>query len=156
MKADELMKNARVFLCNTNRKQGKAWEEDLTFFERMMHREKHALAWTFFKFPKHMGEVGKGDLIIMWAKNVGAIGLGEAKGPVEIYGPKDKRFYSGFDRNPPPSDEYRIPVKWVAWVGEDGAYPWYGYGMNFTFARADNDTWRAKARDAIQYLLDRK
>lgn len=153
MDAEKLIGSSNLFLCNTNRREGRRWVGDLTFFERLMFDRKHAIAWTSFKYPRRMEEVQRGDLIIMWAKEVGAIGLGQALAPVSVLGPKDKRFFTGFDKPPPPAKEWRIPVKWLAWVDESVAYPWHGEGMNFTFASVDNDTWRDNAHAAIRHLL---
>ncbi len=144
------------FLCNTNRKWSKEALDSPLVLEHMMFDKEHAIAWTDFNYEEHMHEVEEDDLIIMWAKGVGAIGLGQATDSVHIVGPSGDRFFGGFDTPTEPADEWRIPVKWLIRVDDADAYPWHGEGMNFTFVRADNETWRTTAREAIQHLMKRQ
>ena len=145
--------HANLFLCNSNRREGVRVLDDPKYFERLMFDNNYALAWTYFDYEARMHEVRKGDVIVLWAKNVGAIGLGRALGSVQIVGPSGNRLFTGFDDPPPPADEWRIPVEWLAYVRDEDAYPWHGKGMNFTFARVDNDRWRETAHAAIRHLL---
>ena len=68
--------DSRVFWCNTNRRGG-------VMLEQRMRSRCFAAAWTAadhpdgtFNYHDHMRRVRRGDLIFMYAKDRGVIGVG--------------------------------------------------------------------------------
>jgi hypothetical protein len=107
----ELFESAsRFFLCNTNRRNS---HED----EKRMHDLGYAVAWERFNFPKHMQMVEKGDAILMFAKGLGIIGIGVAKGKCEILEPGDSGRVALYETR-----EWRVPVNWLVWKGDKDAF----------------------------------
>ena len=107
----ELLKEGRpTFVCNTNRR----WSPDRVD-EHLMRHMRYATVWTDFRWEKHISRVKKGDAVLMFAKGVGIIGIGQAKNGVEILKPSDTGRVS-----PGKNYEWRIPVEdWLVWVEDD-------------------------------------
>jgi hypothetical protein len=106
----------QFFLCNTDRRYSAT-------VEQLMRHKKYAAVWEDFRWRGHMDKVRSGDLIFMYAKGVGIIGVGRAKAKREIL----PRRHPDRIRNPREYDEpeWRVPVKdWLAWVDDDAeAFP---------------------------------
>jgi hypothetical protein len=132
----------RFFVCNTNRRNS---HED----EKRMHEQGYAAAWEPFHFPKRMGEVEKGHAIFMYAKKVGIIGVGRAKGRCQILKPGDP------DRIAPGSTpEWRVPTAWLAWKENSDAYLWKG--QQGTFFELSGDLLKAASDDIKKHFLSVK
>jgi hypothetical protein len=129
----------RFFVCNTNRR----WSpED----EKRMHDRGYAAAWEQFNFPSHMGRVEQGHTIFMYAKGVGIIGIGRAKGPCQILEPGHP------DRvTPGATPEWRVPTAWLAWKKNSGAYPWKS--QNSTFFEVSGDRYKKLRGDIKKHFL---
>lgn len=127
----------RFFVCNTNRRNS---SED----ETRMHDRGFAAAWEPFQHEKHMERVEQGDLIFMFAKSVGIIGIGRAKGQTQILEPDDS------DRLMPSTPEWRerewrVPTDWLAWYDNDSIYPW---SQRATFLDVTKDKYK-HLRDGV-------
>ena len=133
----------RFFVCNTDRKDGERSAGDGFLREEMMAARGVAAAWESFKFPPHMDSVRPGHAIFAFAKGVGVIGVGRAKGPCLRLQPGDRnRLHQG------DSVEWQIPVDWLDWRDEAGACPW-GYPYNFTFWDISDGKY-AQARENVR------
>jgi hypothetical protein len=109
----DLLDNApEFFVCNTNRKHSPDGTD-----ENLMRRKKHAICWTSFRYPKRMEQVLPGDAIFMFAKGVGIIGVGRARGKCRALAPgRPGRFTRDFTND----EEWRVPVDdWVFWAESD-------------------------------------
>jgi hypothetical protein len=116
-----LPQSHRYFLCNTDRKHGRPTSSGKYKREELMQIRSYAAAWEDFKFPSHMDKVASGNLIFMYANQVGIIGIGVAKGGREIL-PSDAPGRILYEEETTP--EWRIPVDWLVWVSDDQAAPW--------------------------------
>ena len=142
---DILHTATQFFICNTNRR----WS---TGVERLMRQRKYAAAWEDFNYPTHMQRVKKGDVIFMYAKGVGIIGVGHAKAKCEIREPSHP------DRIRKPSEydapEWRVPVdEWLAWVDDDAdAFP---YKIpNVSFIDVSGDSYREFRKSAASHFIN--
>ena len=126
----------RFFVCNTDRRQGERTATGGYKLEQEMFNRGFAAAWEKFNYPDHMEQVEHGDTIFMFAKKVGIMGIGVAKGQCEKLAPGN----SNRIRNVVPTDnkttEWRVPVEWLTeWTDEAGAYkckaprPWAFYDV---------------------------
>jgi hypothetical protein len=131
----DLTENARsFFVCNTNRRHSPDKKD-----ENLMRRTKYAITWTQFKHPEHMKRVRRGDMIFMFAKGVGIIGIGRAKGRNEVLLPgHPARITADYARD----EEWRVPVEdWLVWVDNDEeACPWKM--PNASFLDVSKDVYR--------------
>jgi hypothetical protein len=129
----------RFFVCNTNRR----WSlED----EKRMHDRGYAAAWERFNFPCHMGKVEPGHTIFMYAKGVGIIGIGRAKGRCEILEPGNP------DRvTPGKTNEWRVPTAWLSWKENSDAYRWKS--QNSTFFEVSGDQHRQLRNGIKKHFL---
>jgi hypothetical protein len=108
----------RCFVCNTDRLDGRRTPTNGFLLEEKMHDSGFAAAWEEFKFPNHMEQVKAGDAILMFARGVGIIGIGIAKGPYKTLLPGDpKRLGAGPWLSK--VTEWRIPVDWLEWDQAD-------------------------------------
>ena len=108
----------QFFFCNTNR----GLEEGVVnCLEKKMKKQKYAAAWERFNYPSHMDKVKKHDVIFMYAKGLGFIGVGQANGPVKKLEPQQ----SGRLRTTWPDREWRIKMEgWLAWLPDEDAIRW--------------------------------
>jgi hypothetical protein len=118
----EAFENAeRVFWCNTNRDGGAGGSS----LEQRMHDRHFAAAWTWgagtaqagtFNYPDHMQRVRCGDVIVMYANELGVIAIGQATGSglavLHQTHPGRIRDYATEGEN---AEEWRIPVEWLVW-----------------------------------------
>ena len=124
----KLFENAgKYFLCNTDRKHAEQTPTGGYHFEEQMRNAGYATAWEDFKYESHMEMVEPGDAIFMFAKGVGIIGIGVAEKPHEILKPGSAKRVS----NDHSTTEWRVPVKWLAWTDEAGAYPYKSPNCTF-------------------------
>jgi hypothetical protein len=103
--------DARFFWCNTDRGAGPGGNE----LEKRMHKRGFAATWVAFDYEAHMRRVRRGDLILMYANEVGVIAVGRVKeSKVEILGPDhpDRLREHEYDEH---DEEWRIRVKWLVW-----------------------------------------
>lgn len=117
----ELFSNAKqYFVCNTNRRYDEPTDTGVYALEEDMHNRGFAAAWENFKFPPHMEKVKRGDAIFMFAKGIGIIGIGIAKGGYKKLTRNDLgRIRKGNTL------EWHVPVlQWLAWTDEAGACEW--------------------------------
>lgn len=109
----------QVFWCNTNRGGGAGGNS----LERQMHATRFAAAWSgvdhpdeMFNYPDHMRRVRQGDLVVMYANGVGAIGVGRVtESRLELLFPDHPDRLRSFDTEGQNREEWRIPVEWLAW-----------------------------------------
>jgi hypothetical protein len=135
----------RFFVCNTDRRHRERTSTGGYLLEEEMYNRGYATAWESFKFPGHMEEVQTGDAIFMFAKAVGIIAIGRAKGPCETLQPgKPNRVYNGRYRQ---DVEWRVPVHWLDWRDQEDAYPWQS--PNFTFWNVSDDSY-SDLRDGVK------
>jgi len=106
-----VMENAtRFFVCNTNRR----WSSEA---EKSMFERGYAAVWEDFRYRSHIARVEPNDVVLMFAKGVGIIGIGRAKYECKILKVSDRnRILSTNEIDTP---EWRIPVDWLAWVEDD-------------------------------------
>jgi hypothetical protein len=104
-------------------RQSKHWERSLNVLEEEMRNRGFAAAWETFNYPDHMRLVKSGHAIFMFAKGVGVIGIGIAKGECEVLEKNDPDRIRNFsDENK--TVEWRVPVQWLEWKDEADAYKW--------------------------------
>jgi hypothetical protein len=129
----------RFFVCNTKRR----WSlED----EKRMRDRGYAPAWEWFNFSSHMGKVEPGHTIFMYAKGVGIIGIGRAKGGCEILEPGDP------DRvTPGKTNEWRVPTAWLSWKESSDACRWKS--QNSTFFEVSGDQHRQLRNGIKKHFL---
>ena len=113
-----------------------------------MHTRGFAAAWEKFKFPPHMDEVEPGDVIFMFAKSVGIIGVGVAEGTCERLSPKQ----AGRIATLHPTVEWRIPVRWLVWTDINGAFRWKS--NNFTFWNVSDPPYREFREQVMEHFLE--
>lgn len=114
----------QFFVCNTNRRNS-------LNDEKSMHDRGYAAAWEKFNYPTHMDRVRAGDLICMYAKGKGIIGIGRAKGQAE------KLESAARDRVVPDGErEWRVPTEWLVWKA-DHPFRWNSPNATFFDASAD-------------------
>jgi hypothetical protein len=130
----------RFFVCNTNRKYS---HED----EKRMHDRGYAAAWEDFNFPSHMARVGSGHAIFMYAKGVGIVGIGRAKGQRQILEPGNPDRVAQRD-----SREWRVPAAWLAWKENSDAFPWKK-SPNSTFFEVSGVQYRQLRNDIKKHFL---
>lgn len=129
-------KENRFFVCNTDRR----WSP---VAEKRMRQSGYAAAWEDFRHPSHMQEVESGNAIFMYAKGVGILAIGQARGSHEVLQPGNpERLRKGS------TPEWRIPVNWLAWEDDDAdAFGWNS--PNATFFEVSDDKYRP-LRDGIE------
>ena len=126
----------KYFLCNTNRRFSGVTNEGTYFLEEKMKANGFAAAWENFNYPDHMRLVEQGDCILMFAKGVGIIGVGIAKGVCEVMDDSQVgRVFTKADSRA--AKEWRVPVDWKAWVQDSQAFSWDG--PRFTFGDITKD-----------------
>lgn len=105
------------FICNTNRRYTPDGRD-----EDLMRRSHYAIVWTDFRYESHMKAVQKGAIVLMYAKGVGVIGVGRAKGACEILPAGDPKRLATYRKN----EEWRVPIEdWLAWSESDAdAFSW--------------------------------
>jgi hypothetical protein len=114
----DLFANAKqYFVCNTNRQYS---EPTNTTLEEKMHSRRFAAAWEPFRGKNDMKKVERENVIFMFAKRIGIIGIGIAKGGCKILAPDESGRIS-YEHDTP---EWRVPVQWLVWTDESGACPW--------------------------------
>lgn len=146
---DTLDKDNRLFICNSNRKHGKRTITRGYFLEEKMHDLGYAAAWEQFKFPGHMEHVREGDGILMFAKGVGIVAIGQAKGIVENLSPgMPGRIY---DEDYSEIVEWRIPVHWIDWRDQSDAMKWKS--PNFTFWEAPDEKYPGLRKAVLSHFL---
>jgi len=129
----------RFFVCNTNRRYS---HED----EMHMYNRGYAVAWEQFHYPSHMEKVENDDVIFMYAKSVGFIGIGQARSRCQILEPGDPdRVTAGNTR------EWRVPMVWLAW-NENSAYRWPS--PNSTFFEVSGEQYKQLRNDLKNHFLN--
>lgn len=99
----------RVFWCNTNR-------ANVPALEPRMFTRGFAAAWLPFRYEEHMREVRRGDLIFMYARLLGVIGIGRVtESRLEILGHDHPDRLRDFATEGENEEEWRIPVEWLIW-----------------------------------------
>jgi hypothetical protein len=139
--AAALNSDVQFYLCNTDRVEGTPTETGY-YLEEAMHNRGFAAAWTPFKNRQQMKEVQPGDIVLMYAKAVGIIGIGRAVATCRILEsgePERLRDFKGED-----NQEWRVPVEWLAWRESD-PYVWKK-STPPTFRRVTQDT---ELRDGV-------
>jgi PLD-like domain len=142
-----LLDNAkRYFFCNTDRRQGERTPSGGYLLEERMHRRGYAAAWESFIYPTHMKKVERGDAIFMFAKGVGIIGIGCAKGKLQILEPSESDRIRKFDYEEI-TREWRVPVDWLDWRDDGDAC--LRKGLNGTFLDVTEDQ-HSDLREAVR------
>jgi hypothetical protein len=119
--------------------------------EEHMYDRGLAAAWESFKFSSHMEQAKPGDGVFMFAKGVGIIAVGRVTAPCERLQPDDPGRIRNFDYEENTA-EWRVPVHWLDWRDEEGAYAWKA--PNFTFWNVSDESY-VELRDAVkQHFLD--
>jgi hypothetical protein len=80
---------SRYFACNTDRVEGTRTETGGFMLEQAMYDRGYAAVWEDFRYPSHMQQVEAGDIIFMFAKGVGILGVGRATAACTILQPHD-------------------------------------------------------------------
>jgi hypothetical protein len=102
----------RIFWCNTNREAGPGGNG----LEQRMHARSFAAAWLTFNYEDHMRRVRRGDVIVMYARLLGVIGMGRAtESRLEILGPDHPDRLRAYATEGENEEEWRIPVEWLVW-----------------------------------------
>jgi hypothetical protein len=128
----------QYFVCNTDRRQGKRTVTNGYVLEEEMHNQGFAAAWESFKYPDHMTQVKSGDAIFMFAKGIGIIAVGVAKGRYEKLAINDPGRIRNFsDENN--TTEWRVPVQWLDWKDESGAFQWKAPNRTFWNVTGNKD-----------------
>ncbi|MCC6150614.1 MAG: DUF3883 domain-containing protein [Planctomycetes bacterium] len=106
------------YWCNTNRTfSQKEWGDEL-YTEQLMREKSCAMAWGQFEHRSTMKKVRRGDLVLMFARGVGLIGIGKALGGRQVASFGKAQFIDRAKNKKERMDEWRIPVKWLAWEGK--------------------------------------
>ena len=130
----------QFFVCNTNRRNN-YWTPDGRhyLYEHTMKTSRYAAVWETFKYPTHMKKVKRGDVIFMFAKKVGVIGVGCASGGCEILEHDNRDRVLVTDRNQD-SREWRIKIEdWQRWVNDSNAFPYPYQPPNASFWEITED-----------------
>lgn len=136
----------RFFLCNTNRRYTERTPTVGYATEEAMHTRRFAAAWEDFNYDSHMQEVKKDDVILMFAKSVGVIAVGIARGTCETLAVGEPtRVFNGH-RKP----EWRVPTEWVVWVDDLAAMPYKS--SNYTFANISADSYSDLRDDVLKHF----
>jgi hypothetical protein len=139
---DLFAKANRYFVCNTDRRDGRRTPTGGFVLEQEMCNRGFAAAWEQFKFPNHMEKVKAGDAIFMFARGIGVMGIGIANGGFETRRPGAPDRVRG-PAYPQTAVEWRIPVQWLEWTDEAGAYPCQGQRATFyDVTEPKYDHWR--------------
>lgn len=129
----------KFFVCNTNRRYDERMSTGGFRWEQEMFSRGLATVWEDFKYPEHIERVRAGHIIMMFAKRVGIIRIGEALGPCEVISVKASNRVRDFGQgnNTP---EWRVPVRWVAWCDEESAYKWKSGNYSFADVSEEHHT----------------
>jgi hypothetical protein len=93
-----------------------------------------------------MGKVEPGHTIFMYAKGVGIIGIGQAKGRCQILEPGNPdRITQG------KTNEWRVPTTWLSWKENSDAYRWKS--QNSTFFEVSGDKHRQLRNGIKKHFL---
>ena len=139
--------STRFFVCNTDRRQGDRTPTGGFVLEEEMHNRGFAAAWEDFKFPTHMEMVEPGNAIFMFAKGVGIIGVGAAKGSCQKLQPNQR----GRITHVHDTVEWRVPTRWLAWTDNNGAFAWRS--PNFTFWDVSESQYENFRADVMAHFL---
>jgi hypothetical protein len=145
-----LFKEAKqFFVCNTDRRHRERTPTGGYLLEERMYSRGYATAWESFKFPSHMEQVQPRDAILMFAKGVGIVGIGRAKGACETLQPGEPdRVYDGrYQRDV----EWRVPVHWLDWRTQEDAYPFRS--PNFTFWNVSDESYADLREEVREHFL---
>jgi hypothetical protein len=147
----DLLDNAsRFFVCNTDRKHDVRDSNGKYVLEEKMRSRGYATAWETFKFPSHMKQVQPGDVIFMFAKGVGIIGIGRARKICEKLKPCDSDRIENFPDNN--SREWRVPVDWLDWRDDDEE-AYHCKSPNFTFWNVTGDQYSNLRKGIRKHFL---
>ena len=102
----------KFYICNTDRRNSIPRGSDE--LEGKMRNRGLAAAWEQFSYRGHMERVDRGDAIFMFAKGVGIVGIGRAKGPCRQLPPGDARRIGGSSKLTE-GTEWQIDVEWLDW-----------------------------------------
>lgn len=138
----------RFFVCNTDRRQKGRTSTGGFVLEEEMHNRGFAAAWEEFKYPTHMEMVEAGDVIFMFAKSVGIIGVGMAEGTCETLQPHQRGRVTDVHN----TVEWRIPTRWLAWTDSNGAFAWKS--PNCTFWDVSDSRYDDFRADVMAHFLD--
>lgn len=128
----ELLQDARrLFVCNTNRARSPETATGGYALEEEMHRRCYATAWIPFKSERVMQQVKARSAILMFAKGVGIIGVGRAEAACERLAPHGRDRVGSCCTYKEDAPEWRVRVCWLAWPGEEGAFPYKGQNATF-------------------------
>jgi PLD-like domain len=142
-------KAKQFFVCNTDRRHRERTATGGHLLEEEMYNRGYATAWESFKFPGHMEQVQAGDAIFMFAKDVGMIGIGRAKGHCEQLPPADAgRVYNGRYKQ---DVDWRVPVHWLDWRDQEDAYAWQS--PNFTFWNVSDESYSDLREGVREHFL---
>jgi hypothetical protein len=101
----------RFYWCNTDR----GAEPGENALEKQMRGMRFAAAWVPFVYQTHMRRVRKGDLIFMYANDVGVVAVGIVRESlVQIVGRDNPSRLRAF-KDGEHDEEWRIPVRWLVW-----------------------------------------
>lgn len=139
----------QFFVCNTDRRHRERTPTGSYLLEEEMYSRGYATAWESFKFPGHMEQVERGNAILAFAKGVGIIGVGRAKGGYETLQPGEPdRVYNGHYQR---DVEWRVPVHWLDWRTQEDAYPFQS--PNFTFWNVSDENYADFREGVRQHFL---
>lgn len=135
----------RFFVCNTNRRHSPDGED-----ERLMRRSHYAVVWTDFKYRRHIERVSAGDAVFMFAKGVGIIGVGRARGRHQVLAPGDPARITTVYSD---QQEWRVPVDdWLAWAENDEEA--FGWKMpNASFLDVTKDAYRELREGVCKHFV---
>ena len=114
------------FVCNTDRRQGECTATGGYALEQEMFNRGFAAAWEDFRFPDHMKQVERGDAIFMFAKGIGILGIGTAKGRCEKLSPGNPDRIHNVAQKDNITFEWRVPVEWLMEWTDEAACPGAG------------------------------
>ena len=95
-----------------------------------------------------MEMVEPGNVIFMFAKGVGIIGIGKATGRCETLNARDPDRVSNIHT----TIEWRIPTQWLAWTDANDAYPWKS--PNCTFWDVSESQYEEFRSEVIAHFLN--
>jgi hypothetical protein len=113
-----------------------------------MRTKGYAAAWEDFKHTSHMQELQPGDIIFMYANNVGIIAVGKAlRGCSRLEPGSPGILWDEYNTR-----EWRVPVDWLTWVDDEHSCPLKDV-LPPTFQNVSDAKWSGWRNSVVQHFF---